>query len=54
MCGGLYLDYAVQAFYDGLILLIASVMVVGLGGYAPHWSRLSLGCPSPCLSPCQG
>lgn len=29
---GLYLDYAVQAFYDGLILLIASVMVVGLGG----------------------
>ncbi|CAE7275989.1 FKS1 [Symbiodinium pilosum] len=29
---GLYLDYAMQAFYDGLILLIASVMVVGLGG----------------------
>ena len=33
---GLYLDYAMQAFYDGLVLLIASVMVVGLGGRAPY------------------
>ena len=33
--GGLYLDYAIQAFYDGLTLLIASIMVSGLGGMEP-------------------
>ncbi|CAK9114863.1 1 [Durusdinium trenchii] len=32
---GLYLDYAIQAFYDGLTLLIASIMVSGLGGMEP-------------------
>ncbi|CAJ1461642.1 unnamed protein product [Effrenium voratum] len=29
---GLYLDYAIQAFYDGLTLLIAAAMVTELGG----------------------
>lgn len=29
---GLYLDYAVQAFYDGLTLLISAIMVAELGG----------------------
>ena len=30
--GGLYLDYAVQAFYDAISLLIAAIMVAELGG----------------------
>ena len=29
---GLYLDYAIQAFYDGLTLLISTIMVAELGG----------------------
>jgi len=32
MISGLYLDYAVQAFYDGLTLLISAIMVAELGG----------------------
>ena len=39
---GLYLDYAIQAFYDGLTLLISTIMVAELGGM----DHRSLACKS--------